>query len=91
MHIEEHLLAYNIVGAFNRLKDWYRKFTGKVLKQVLVELSKIQETYANLFSKSNLEKRMPYDFDYDGKEVNDSTSPILNKKQEGTRIIPTFG
>jgi len=72
VYIEERLLAGDVVGAFNRLKHWYRKFTGRVLKPSPVELEETRETYVKLFKKSSLETKMPYDFDYEGKDVDDS-------------------
>ena len=60
------------MGAFNWLKHWYRKFTEKALRPIPVELEKTREIYVKLFQKSTLEKKMPYDYNYDGRNVDDT-------------------
>ena len=73
MFIEERLLAGDVVGAFDVLKHWYKKHTGKTLKPSIVELETTRKVYIELFTKDeNLSNELPFEFEYDGEVVDDS-------------------
>ena len=63
--IEERLTAGDIIGAFDVLKNWYRKFTGKVLRPSRVDLECTRQTHEELFTNHNLSDIYPYEFEYD--------------------------
>ena len=48
--IEEKLKANDIIGAFDILKHWYKKFTGKALKPSPIDLEDTRKIYENLFT-----------------------------------------
>ena len=70
--IKQKLKRQDIIGAFEILKHWYRKFTGKALKPCPVDLKKTRETYKELFTKNEFSDVNPYDFHYEGEDVNDN-------------------
>ena len=70
--IEERLDVGDVIGAFDVLKNWYKKFTGKNMKPSVGDLEDTRKVYEKLFKKDELTDDMPFDFDYDGPEVDDS-------------------
>ena len=70
--IEGRLGEGDIIGAFEILRHWYRKFTGKALKPCRADLEKTRDNYVKLFTDDNLSDEVPFEFDYDGNDVNDS-------------------
>ena len=61
----------DIIGAFNILKHWYSKFSGRATIPTEEDIGKVRETYVKLFTKDNLTDELPFNFKYDGKRVND--------------------
>ena len=66
------MTARDIIGAFNVLKNWYRKFAGKALRPLRVDLECARQTHEELVANHNLSDICPYEFEYDGETVNDS-------------------
>ena len=70
--IEERLGVGDIIRAFDVLKHWYRKFTGKALKPSNTELATTRKVHKELFTSKNLDGECSYQFEYKRKEVDDS-------------------
>jgi len=70
--VEERLNGGDITGAFDLLRNWYKKFTGKVMKPSKEEIEKTRTVYSDLFKSDEREDVLPFDVEYDGNEVNDS-------------------
>lgn len=51
--MEDKLQSQDIVGAFDILKHWYRKFSGKTLKTTPAELDSTRNNYVKLFTSDN--------------------------------------
>ena len=69
--IEERLEKKDIVGAFNILKHWYKKFTGKAVKPTCEDIDATRQTYVELFKESReMEDELPFEFNYKGEKVN---------------------
>ena len=56
--VEERLEEIDIIGAFNILRNWYKKFTGKAMKPSTDEIEKIRIIFKDLLSRTN--ERMFY-------------------------------
>ena len=69
--IEQKLEKEDIIGAFDTLKHWYKKFSGIALKPLEEDLEKTRETYSKLFEADDLETKLPFDFEYSGNAVED--------------------
>ena len=69
--IEALLEGGDIIGAFENLRSWYRKFTGRPLKPSEVRLNERKVVYDKLFTCDNLTIPFTYDFPYEGEEVDD--------------------
>ena len=69
--IEALLEGGDIIGAFENLRSWYRKFTGRPLKPSEVRLNETKVVYDKLFTCDNLTIPFTYDFPYEGEEVDD--------------------
>ena len=48
--VEEKIKRKDIIGAFDVLKYWYRKFSGRTLKPSHFGIDKTRETYVRLFT-----------------------------------------
>ena len=70
--IENQLNEGNIIGAFEHLKHWYRKFTGKPLKPSCCKLEETKKVFEDLFKSDEFSDVNPYNFEYDGNEVKDT-------------------
>ena len=70
--IEERLEARDVIGACDALKNWYKNVTGKTLKPSKIDLEHARKTYEDLFKKEILTDEIPFDFDYEGTEGDDS-------------------
>ena len=71
VEIEQKLEKEDIIGAFDTLKHWYKKFLGIALKPLEEDLEKTRETYSKLFEADDLETKLPFDFEYSGNAVED--------------------
>ena len=70
--IENCLNAGDIIGAFDVLKNWYKKYTGKSLKPPTIDLENTRKKYEELFTKDHdLPEELP-DFEYNGDPIDDS-------------------
>lgn len=71
--IEERLAKGDIIGAFENLKGWYRKHTGKTIKPSKETIEKTRKTYEDLFTADEDvgNEETLYDFEYEGEEVKD--------------------
>ena len=69
--IEEELKRNNVVEAYNILRSWYKKFSGRSERPSLEDLASKREFYANLFSKEETE-RETLKINYEGNDVDDS-------------------
>ena len=49
--IEERMEKKDIIGAYDILRHWYSKFTGKAPKTSVVKLTETKEIYDQLFQK----------------------------------------
>ena len=63
--IEEKLQEKDIVGAFDIIKHWYKKFTGKAMKPSEVDLANTRENYVKLFTSDGLSDELPFEFEYE--------------------------
>ena len=70
--IEQRMDKNDIIGAFQMLQHWYRKFTGRALRPSKADLEKTRQTYAELFADDRLSEEIPFEFEYEGEPVNDS-------------------
>ena len=70
-HIENHLKKKDIIGAYDTLRHWYRKFTGRAPKPSVVKLNETKEVYDHLFQKVQLPEGTELNFLYEGPEIND--------------------
>ena len=70
--IEERLKVGDIFGAYDVLKNWCKKFTGKTLKPSEEDLESTRKVHEDLFTKEELTDEMPFEFDYEGEAVDDS-------------------
>ena len=70
--IEEHMEKKDIIGAYDILRHWYSKFTGKVPKPSAVKLTETKEIYDRLFQKVPLPDGEELEFPYDGPTVDDT-------------------
>ena len=70
--IEEKIQVDDIIGAFDILKYWYKKFTGKVLKPSPTDLEATRKVRENLFTKEDMSDECPFDFEYNREPVDDS-------------------
>ena len=70
--IEERIGVGDIIGAFDVLKNWYRKFTGKALRPLPIKIESTRKVHETLFTSEGLDETCPYDFQYDGRMVDDS-------------------
>ena len=71
--VESSLQDGDIIGAYEVLRHWYKKFTGKALKPTQVDLETTRESFVELFHKEALPNTNPYEFPYDGEAIEDST------------------
>ena len=71
INIEESLNKGDIIGAFGKLKSWYRKFTGQTFKPSKGSLDGTRTTYEKLFTTEEMTDEMPYEFEYEGGTIND--------------------
>ena len=69
--IETQLEKGDIIGAFEHIRHWYRKFTGKPLKPSRYKLEETKKVFEDLFKSEELSDVNPYNFEYGGKEVKD--------------------
>ena len=69
--IEEELRKKNVVGAYDILRGWYKKFSGRSERPSLEDLASKREFYADLFSREETE-REKLEISYEGNEVDDS-------------------
>ena len=60
----------DIIGAYDQLRHWYRKFTGKAPKPSVVKLDETKAVYDRLFQKAQPDGE-ELNFLYDGPVVND--------------------
>ena len=70
--IEQRMDENDVIGAFQMLQHWYRKFTGRALRPSKADLEKTRQTYAELFADDKLSEEIPFEFAYEGEPVNDS-------------------
>ena len=70
--VEERLEEMDIIGAFNILRNWYKKFTGKAMKPSTDEIEKTRIIFKDLFKSDEREDVLPFDVEYEGGEVNDA-------------------
>ena len=70
--VEEKIKGKDIIGAFDVLKYWYRKFSGRTLKPSHFEMDKTRETYVRLFTKEKIVDNPPFEVEYDGEPIDDS-------------------
>ena len=54
----------DVIGAFEVLRNWYRKFTGRALKPSEPEMEETRKAYSELFADDELSDDLPYEFDY---------------------------
>lgn len=71
IEIEAKLDKMDIIGAFDILRHWYKKFTGKSVKPSPVTLDKTREVYKNLFSADDFSDELPFEVRYHGEPVPD--------------------
>ena len=69
--IEEELKRNNVVKAYDILRSWYKKFSGRSERPSLEDLASKREFYPNLFSKEETE-RETLKINYEGNDVDDS-------------------
>ena len=69
--IEEELRRNNVVEAYDILKSWYKKFSGRSERPSSEDLASKREFYVDLFSKDETE-REGLKINYEGNEVDDS-------------------
>ena len=69
--IEEELRKNNVVGAYDILRGWYKKFLGRSERPSPEDLASKREFYADLFSREETE-REKLEISYEGNEVDDS-------------------
>ena len=72
-HIENHMKRNDIIGAYDTLRHWYRKFTGRAPKPSVVKLNETKKVYDHLFWKVQLPEGGELDFLYEGPEIKDDT------------------
>jgi len=65
-HIESHMKRKDIIGAYDTLCHWYRKFTGRAPKPSVVKLKETKKVYDHLFRKIQLPEGRELDFLYEG-------------------------
>ena len=68
----------DIIGAYDTLRHWYWKFTGRAPKPLVVKLNETKKVYDHLFWKVQLPEGGELDFLYEGPEVKDNT-PMEDK------------
>ena len=73
VEIEKRLDAMDIIGAFNILRRWYKKFSGTSVKPSEEDLNKTKIVYENIFKKDNFSNDLPFSIDYVGDDVVDTT------------------
>ena len=56
IEIEERLEKQDIIGAFDILKHWYQKFSGRAVKPTQSDLETTRKTYEDLFKKVEMEE-----------------------------------
>ena len=50
------------MGAFDILKFWYKKFTGKAVKPAEIEIEETRKVYEKLFTKVEMDECLPFEF-----------------------------
>ena len=70
--VEASLQDGDIIGAYNVLRHWYKKFTGKALSPTKADLDTTRDKFTKLFQQDEFPDTPPYDFPYTGPPVNDT-------------------
>ena len=71
IEIERDLRTGDIVGAYDKLRAWYKKFSGRSEKPTRVDMEKHTSTYRHLFTAGNMNSSLPFPIVYNGPEVPD--------------------
>jgi DNA replication initiation complex subunit (GINS family) len=71
VEIEKKLEERDVIGAFEILRNWYKKFTGKAVKPATVDIEETRKVYEKLFTADELLDELPFKMEYEGDAVED--------------------
>ena len=97
--VEEKLSKKDIIGVFDLLRHWYKKYSGTRTKPTTIEIEETRKGYETLYISDYLEDKLRFDFEYDrnvvpdevpdNNEIKDAVFKMRNRKTPGLSRLST--